>query len=154
MLSRPSSGALIACLALAGCRADRSMVFLTEPAGAQVFLDGQLVGRTPLEVPFEAYGHRRVSLHKPGYRSFAEVLEVEEPWYSIFPLDYISEILLPFGWEDEHRLEVVLEPRTGEVSRPDFEAVLNRAESLRRAGPAGPNQLPPAPPKAAVDGDS
>jgi hypothetical protein len=154
MPSRLSSVALAFGLALplAGCRADRHLVFASEPSGAQVFVDGEFVGRTPFELPFDAYGHRRVALHKPGYRSFTGVLDIEEPWYSAFPLDLFSEILLPFGWKDEHRLEVVLEPRTGEVSQPDFEAVLHRAESLRRAGPAGPNQLPPAPPKAEVDG--
>ena len=139
--------AAVALTATAGCRAQRYMVFVSAPSAADVYLDGEHVGRTPLELPFEAYGSRHVTLSRPGYRDHTEVLELEVPWYSVFPLDYVSEILLPFGWEDRYRLEVVLQRHTGEVSRPDLEAVLNRAESLRRGGPAGPNQLPPAPPK-------
>ncbi len=105
-------------------------------------LDGKLIGLTPLEVRFESYGHRHVRLQRRGYRSFSTVMNVETPWYSVFPLDYITELLLPFGWEDIHQLNVTLEPRSGEVSRPDFEGVLQRAESLRRGGPAGPTQRP------------
>jgi hypothetical protein len=145
---------VLAAFVLGGCRAQRQLVFVSEPPAAQVILDGKFVGRTPLELPFETYGYRHIAFQKAGYRSHAEVLEVESPWYSIFPLDLVSEIFLPFGWKDIHRLEVVLERHTGEVSRPDFEAVLGRAESLRRGGPEGPNQLPPAPLVGPSGGDS
>ena len=146
---RSSATGLAATLALipllVGCRARRELVFESEPPGARVLLDGELVGRTPLRVPFESYGVRHVSIQRAGYRDHGEDWELETPWYSEFPLDFFSEILLPFGWRDEHRMEVVLEPWTGEIVEEDFEAVLERAESLRRGGPAGPNQSFPAP---------
>ena len=132
-------------LGLVGCRAERHLIFVSEPPGAQVRIDGKLVGRTPLDLRFDSYGHRRVAILKNGFRSHGEIMEVEPPWFFYFPLDYLSEVFFPFGWEDIHRLEVVLEPHTGEVSRPDFDEVLRRAESLRRAGPAGPHILEPEP---------
>jgi hypothetical protein len=134
-------------IVLSSCRAERYLVFNSEPSGAQVQLDGKMIGVTPLEVRFESYGHRHIRMQRRGYRSFSTIMEVETPWYSYFPLDYISEILLPFGWEDIHTLNVTLKPRSGEVSRPDFEGVLERAESLRRGGPAGPTQRPATPAK-------
>jgi len=140
---------LVPALALSGCRARRELVFESEPPGARVLLDGEVVGRTPLTVPFESYGVRHVSIQHAGYRDHAEDWELETPWYSRFPLDYVSEVLLPFGWADVHRMEVALEPWTGEVADEDFEAVLRRAESLRRGGPAGPNQSFPSPGAAA-----
>jgi len=153
----PSSSRLLlgaAALLLAGastsCRTQREFVFESQPPGAQVRLDGELVGRTPLTLPFEAYGIRRVTILRKGYRSYSEDWAIDTPWYSQFPLDYFSEILLPFGWEDIHRLEVVLEPYTGEVHEPDFQAVLRRAESLRRGGPDGPNQIFPGPATSAT----
>jgi hypothetical protein len=151
---RPTGALLTGLLlvTLAGCRARRELVFESEPPGAQVRLDGEIVGRTPLVVPFESYGVRHVSIQHEGHRGHAEDWELVAPWYSHFPLDYFSEVLLPFGWRDVHRMEVVLEPWSGEVPEEDFEAVLERAESLRRGGPAGPNQSFPAAGRAAPTG--
>jgi hypothetical protein len=140
---------------LGACRAERHLVFESTPPGAQVVLDGEIIGRTPFDLRFESYGTRHVRMSHPGYRSYKGELEVETPWYSIFPLDLISEILLPLGWEDIHRLQVTLEPMTGRVSDPDFHGVLQRAEQLRRGGPAGPNQLvPKAPPEPKAESSS
>jgi len=139
--------ALCACSGLVACRAERHLVFETDPPGAQVRIDEKLVGVTPLDLRFDDYGDRRVTLYRAGYRSHSTVLEVGAPWYSYFPLDLISEVLLPFGWEDIHRLQVELEPQEGTVAAPDLDAVLRRAEALRRAGPEGPAPLPPEPAK-------
>jgi hypothetical protein len=146
-----TKAALVRCSALLGlalvttaCRAERHLIFESDPPGAQVFLDGKSVGHTPVKVRFESYGYRHVTVEQRGYRSYTTVMEVPIPWYSRFPMDYITEVLLPFGWEDIHHLDVTLEPRSGEVSRPDFDGVLRRAASLRRGGPAGPTEAPAA----------
>ena len=137
---------LLACLAPGlACRSSRLLSITSDPPGAAVRLDDREVGNTPLEIEFEHYGIRRVTLYRAGYRSHSTVLEVDTPWYSYFPLDLISEVLLPFGWEDIHRLQVDLEPQEGTVAAPDLDAVLRRAEALRRAGPEGPAPLPPEP---------
>ncbi|MFT7670184.1 MAG: hypothetical protein ACI8X5_002891 [Planctomycetota bacterium] len=146
--------ASITLLGLCSCRAERHLIFVTEPPGAQVRIDGELAGRTPLDLRFDDYGHRHISIQRHGYRSYTEVMEVEPPWFYYFPLDYITEVLLPFGWEDTHQLNVVLEPQSGEISKPDFDKVLEHAESLRRAGPAGPVRPSQDLPKPAAQSES
>jgi PEGA domain len=124
------------------CRAERHLVFETDPTGATVRLDDQVVGQTPLDLRFEHYGSRQLTIYREGFRTYSTVIEVDTPWYSYFPLDFITEVLLPFGWEDTHRFEVVLEEETGRVTDTDLADVLQRAETLRRAGPGGPAVIP------------
>ena len=53
-----------------------TLTFASRPAGAQVFLDGRLVGRTPLVVPDVKIGSRRVRLELAGHRTWATVVNV------------------------------------------------------------------------------
>ena len=145
----PLCAAALCALALGACRAERRLIVETRPPGAQVRLDDELVGHTPLDLAFEHYGDRRLTLYRHGYHTHSEILELGQPWYSQFPLDLITEVLLPFGWKDLHQVRIPLEPESGNVSRPDLDSVLLRAESLRRAGPTGPTpSLPQGPPVA------
>lgn len=139
-------GALIAALALlgAGCRAHRTLEVRTDPPGALVVVDQDVLGASPVEVEFWHYGVRRVTVSKPGYRTISQVVEVVPPWYARFPLDIVSEVLLPVGWRDHHEVALTLRPGLDEVTTPDIRSVLDRAEVLRRAGPEGPRALPPA----------
>ena len=114
------------------------MIFETAPLGATVRLDDEIVGRTPLDLRFDHYGTHQLTIYREGYRTYSEEIKVETPWYSYFPLDFVTEVLLPFGWRDYHRFEIALEPESGHVTGGDLEAVLQRAEALRHAGPAGP----------------
>lgn len=141
--------ALAALVALTACRAQRHMIFETAPAGATVRLDDEIVGRTPLDLRFEHYGTHQLTIYREGYRTYSEEIRVKTPWYSHFPFDFITEVLLPFGWRDYHRYEIALEPEIGHVTGGDLEAVMRRAEALRHAGPAGP-ALPAEEPQAAA----
>ena len=134
---------VIALLALTACQAQRTLVVTSEPPGASVRLDGVDHGTTPATIPFLHYGTRRVSLDLQGYLSHSEVIRMQPPWYGYFPLDFLSEILFPVGWKDEHRVNAVLQVGEGTIPPPDIEDVLRRAEDLRRAGPAGPKQEQP-----------
>jgi hypothetical protein len=51
--------------------------FASRPEGAQVFLDGVAVGRTPLVVSDVRAGTRRVRLELAGHRTWATVVNVE-----------------------------------------------------------------------------
>lgn len=145
-LWRPSSGLVRALGALtplllgftAACAPRRSLDIKSTPPGAVVRVDDLVVGQTPLRYKFDDYGTRRVTLYKAGYRSHTNLVKLRPPWYSRFPLDYVSEVLLPFGWRDRRRLEVGLEEESGEVTLPDLQGVLDRAELFRLAGPDGP----------------
>jgi hypothetical protein len=134
--------ALIGCMCtvavLTSCAAKRELVVLSDPPGAIVRLDERIVGMTPYHHPFEEYGSRRLTLYRTGYRTLSELVKLKPPWYAYFPLDYISEVLIPIGWHDTHEFRFTLEPDTTPMVEPDVTPVLERAERLRRAGPEGP----------------
>ena len=138
--------ALVALL-LGACAAERKLVITSDPPGALVRLDDTIVGSTPYEIAFDHYGTRRVTLYKQGYRTASRAVPIKSPWYATFPLDIISEVLIPIGWKDIHRVDIAMEQDSGPVTRPYLAAVLQRAESLRLAEPSGPrpSTIPPPP---------
>lgn len=136
---------LAACSALVGCRAQRELIVTSEPAGARVRVDDELVGETPLRLPFVHYGVRRVTLYLEGYQSMSVLADISPPWYGTFPADILTEILVPVGWRDDHALHLVLSPGEDSLGGPTLRSVFERAEALRRAGPDGPRDLPPPP---------
>ena len=143
-MGRATAAALLVALG-AGCRAERRLMITSDPPGAVVRLDGRLVGATPQTLEFIHYGTRRVSYYLDGYISESHVVELEPPWYGRFPLDLVSEVLIPWGWKDVHRVHAALEPGSGAITEPDLRSVLERAASLRRAGPEGPQPVPEPP---------
>ena len=136
-------GTVLAALPTAACAVHRELVIVSEPAGASVRLDQQMVGFTPYRAEFESFGTRRITLYRQGYRTFSESIPIEAPWYALFPFDLFSEVLLPFGWTYTKNVAVTLEPESGPVTAPDLEKVLEQAEQLRKAGPEGPRRAPP-----------
>lgn len=145
-LDRKTALALALVLGLASCRAQRELVIVTEPPGAEIRLDGTLLAqKTPANIPFDDYGVRRVTLYLDGHLSHSEAIDLRPPWYGYFPLDFISEILIPIGWHDRHKLKVKLAPGDSQIAAPDLVGVLERAEQLRRAGPEGPVRNPAIP---------
>jgi hypothetical protein len=156
--SLPPWALLLLALGALSCRARRELHIHTSPTGAQVRLDDDLLpGTTPIEHDFEHYGVRQATFYLEDYRARSERIVLRKPWWAHFPLDLVTEVLLPFGWRDRTTVQVVLEPELGETSPQEIEAVLRRAESLRRAGPSGPRPVPgevvtPAP--LEVEGES
>lgn len=142
---------VLATLVLGGCATQRKLVITSTPPGALVRLDDTVVGSTPYEIAFDAYGTRRITLYKQGYATVSQQVVIDAPWYLTFPLDFVTEVLLPFGWKDVRRVEVPMQQDVGPVTRPDLTAVLQRAESLRLAEPSGPRPstipAPKPPPK-------
>lgn len=126
-----------------GCAAERTLVFTSEPPGASVRLDDEMVGVTPCEVPFLHYGTRRVTYYLEGSRTRSFLVDVRAPWYGRFPIDIVSEVLIPVGWVDRKRIHVELPSGLEPADQPTQRSVLDRAEALRRAGPNGPRNLPP-----------
>jgi hypothetical protein len=146
--------AIAALAPLCACAAERKLVILSEPPGALVRLDDAIVGTTPYELRFDAYGKRRVTLYKQGYRTATQLVDLDTPWFAIFPLDLVSEVLIPIGWKDIRTVDVALVPEGGQVTMPDLKPVLERAESLRLAEPSGPRpstRPAPAQPPAKPD---
>ena len=102
-------------LATAGCRGDRLLRIETVPQGATVRLDDRVIGRTPLEVDFEHYGQRRLSIYKETYRTYSEPLVLKAPWWARFPTDLLTEVILPLGLDDVREHRFVLVPDVGEI---------------------------------------
>lgn len=128
-------------LASSSCAVKRELAIRSFPPGAAVRVDEELVGVTPVAYRFQDYGSLLVTLYKEGYRTRSTRIRLEAPWYLSFPVDLITELILPFGWSDRRELTIELEIESGEIEQPDFQLVRARAERLRRAGPEGPRAL-------------
>lgn len=135
---RRTVSTILLALALVSCAAQRELVIDSTPPGALVRLDDSVVGTTPFHTTFDAYGTRRVTLYKDGFRSQTRLVEIKPPWYGRFPFDIVSEVLLPVGWPDRHEESFELVAESGTVTIPDLTEVLKRAENLRLAEPTGP----------------
>lgn len=135
-----SLAAALLLFTLAACRAQRTLQITSEPSECEVRVDGERVGVTPLELSFEHYGSRRVSLYRPGYRTYSRLVELTPPWYGQFPFDLVFEVLIPLGWRDVHQVHANLQPGVAVLLEPDLQDILDRAERMRRAGPEGPQR--------------
>jgi len=132
----------LAAALLPSCAAKRVLRITSVPPGAEVRVDHQLVGTSPLDFDFKAYGTRRISLFHEGYATSTTILPIRPPWYARFPVDILTEVVFPIGWRDRRRLHVQLVPGTDKAARLDLRSVLERAEAMRHAGPSGPRSLP------------
>jgi hypothetical protein len=117
-----------------GC-VDRRFVVTTNVPAAQVFVDGQPLGPSPVDSKWEYAGEYTFTALAPGYDPYQEKIRLKPKWYMYPPLDLVSEVLYPGRIEDIRRVHLQMQP-----SRPltDIE-LLNNAENLRNRG----KSLPP-----------
>ncbi len=113
-------------LIASGC-VRRRMTVRSNPPGAQVFVDDQEIGRTPVSTPFVYYGTRRVRLVRDGHETLTTLETISPPWWEWPPLDYISENLWPWELRDERVLDYNLEPQRVVPTQE----LLSRANDLR-----------------------
>ena len=116
---------LLASSALAGC-VRRTLIVETDPPGAEVWIDGDPVGLTPVRIPFSHYGTREIVVAKGGFALIHERRPMKAPWYQRFPLDFFTENAWPGTFVDERYFVYALQP---EQADPD--GVLARAKVLR-----------------------
>lgn len=121
-----------ACLLPSGC-VRRRMTVRTFPPGAQVFVDDQEIGTTPVSASFVYYGTRKITIMKEGYRTETLFQTFNPPWYQIPPLDFVSENLVPHEIRDERIVDVQLVPE--EIVAP--QKLVERAQMLRDNATAG-----------------
>jgi hypothetical protein len=149
---------LLLLLALAplglACRAESYLQITSTPPGAEVRLDNEVVGVTPVRVPFDYYGTRRLTFHLSGYRTASRTVHLKPKWYSRFPLDIVTEVFLPFGLTVRRRVHEDLVQGAEVMSLPSLRSVIERADHMRHAGPEGPRDLPDlAPAIVPTEGD-
>ncbi len=131
----------LACiLLLAGMTAacvERKLLLRSDPPGAEVALDGRMVGVTPLEVPFVYYGTRRITMRLENHASESHLIDVAAPWYQLPVLDFAFEALVPWRLLDEREVVFVLDEsdRSGpEGGEPGGRLVRRAEQYLRREG--------------------
>lgn len=140
----------VVCLATVttGC-VHRRLTIRTNPPGAAVYIDDYPIGTTPVSTSFIYYGTRKIRIVKDGYETLTVQRKISPPWYQYFPLDFVSENLMPNEIRDERVLDFALSPQM--VVPTD--QLIGRAEELRQSGravgvvPAGaemPLGMPPA----------
>lgn len=119
-------------MTITGCVRRRMMV-RTNPPGATVSVDNQVIGTSPAATPFVYYGTREFRIERDGYRTETIRRQFHPPWYEFPGLDFISETLWPGEIRDERIIDVEMVPLTREPT----ENVIERAEALRNQSRAG-----------------
>ena len=100
---------------VAGCGVRRVLTVRSVPSGAAVYINGREEGRTPLNYEFTFYGTLDVELRhaglpdeSTGYRTEHLQKKLVIPWYQHFPIDFVSEFLVPWPITNRHALSVEL----------------------------------------------
>ena len=123
---------VVVCLLSTGC-VRRRMTIRSNPPGAVVYIDDQLIGTTPVSTSFTYYGTRKFRLVKSGYETLTTLSRMRAPWYQIPPLDFVSENLVGREIRDERVLDFTLQPQR---IVPNTE-LLSRAHNLRDSNAQG-----------------
>lgn len=122
---------------LCGCVL-RSLTIDSQPPGAMVYLDDELIGETPVTTSFTYYGTRKITLEKVDaegrlmYERKIIYEKIKPPFYQMLPLDFFSELIIPAKLKDEHYLVYQLEPLQEVSKAVRQEEVLKNAEDLRK----------------------
>jgi hypothetical protein len=117
-------------LAGSGC-VDRLLRIRSEPSGAEVFINGDRAGVTPLEHRFDFYGTFDVTLRAPGWVSTHHLEPIRAPWYEVMPIDFFSENLIPFRIRDRREIHYVLDRSPeGRHDRAEADAAAERSRAL------------------------
>jgi hypothetical protein len=78
---------------------------------------------------------------KDGYETLTVRQPFPVPWYEIFPLDFVTENLIPWEVRDERVVDLAMQPQAS--APPDL--VVARAEQVRLAAGSQPAPLVPQP---------
>ena len=93
---------------MTGCL-HRSLTIRTNPPGAQIYVNDQLKGESPLTYDFLWYGWHRITLRKEGFVRQDDLKLLRSPVYLWIPFDLAVE-LLPFPVHDARSLDYTLTP--------------------------------------------
>ncbi len=123
--------------AFSGC-VTRSLTVETDPSNALVYVDNELIGESPVTMPFTYYGTRKIMIEKKdedGVLTHERTIvfeKIKAPVYEIFPLDFFSEILWPRELKDDHVLSYNLAELEPLSVKERQEKILKNAEELRQ----------------------
>ena len=109
---------LIALLAVSGC-VERKLTIVTNPAGAQVFLNDEEIGVSPVTTSFNWYGDYNITIRKQGCETLQTHRKLEAPWYDLFPFDFVIGVLYPGRIIDSYEWSFDLKPQR-EIGRQEL----------------------------------
>ncbi len=119
-------------VATSGCLRRRLMV-RTNPPGASVYVDKQLIGTTPTASSFTYYGTREIEVVADGFRTEKVLRTISPPWYQIPPFDFFTETLWPWEVRDERIVDITLVPEQPLAS----DTLMARADNFRMQAAQG-----------------
>lgn len=127
-------GVIVTALVLSsvGC-VRRRMTVRSNPPGATVSIDNQVIGTTPAATSFVYYGTREFRIEKDGFRTETIRRRITPPWYQWPGLDFVFESLYPGEIRDERIIDVTMVPR----EMTPIDNVVQRADALRSQSTAG-----------------
>ena len=114
-------------LVVAGC-VDRKLTINTTPPGAQVCLNDEEIGVSPVTVSFNWYGDYNVTIRKPGYETLQTHRKLTSPWHDCFPFDFLAQDLYPGRIVDAYQWSFDLAPQK-EIDRSEL---VQSAEQLKQ----------------------
>jgi hypothetical protein len=129
---QPALLMLLAASAASGC-VRRRLTVRTNPPGAMVYVDRQLIGPSPASTSFTYYGTRHIEVVGDGYRTEKVLRTIRPPWYQIPPLDFFAETLWPWEIRDQRVIDITMVPEP-EVASSELIA---RGEQLRTQAAMG-----------------
>ena len=97
----------LALLTLTGC-IDRLLTINSDPSGAVTFIDHKELGTTPVSVRFTDYGGHDLLLMLKGYEPYHAKLTLQQPGWAVFPIDAVTEAVLPVKFHDTREVTVTL----------------------------------------------
>jgi PEGA domain len=131
--------ALLAASCSLGC-IRRRLTVRTNPPGAAVYVDHQMIGNSPVSSSLVYEGTRQVEVVRDGFRTEKVLRKLSPKWYEVPPLDFFFETLWPWEIRDERVIDITMVPEQP-LSSEELSA---RANRLRlQAGQGLATGLPP-----------
>jgi hypothetical protein len=119
-------------LAAPGC-VERELYVKTDPPDALVTVDGREAKREkkgePAALKYEHYGIRKVVVRAQGRKAEDRLVTLDPPWYQIFPLDFVTDLLVPWTIHDDREETFELKQRD-DLNSQGADALLERAHEL------------------------
>lgn len=110
----------------------RQITVRTDPPDALVYLNDELVGASPVTVPFTWHGNYYVRIEKQGYATYQGFAATQWQWFELPPIDLLAD-LWPADLFSRSEFQFTLEP---DQLDPDIPALIGRAKALAAQLPA------------------
>ncbi len=117
---------LLSAVMIGGC-VERRLTINTTPEGAQVVLNDQEIGTSPVTVPFNWYGDYWVRISKDGYETLDTHRELKAPLHDYFPFDFFAQVLYPGRIVDSYEWDFELAFK----EYPTRDTLIENAQSLQ-----------------------